>query len=285
MEDLDAGAGVQRVDLADRPAAELGGAAGLVVTGDTGDGGVAQAHRAHRLATRRGSSRSSGWGRPAAMSAVAAPGAGVATDEERIRGPPSTSKMLGQPASSHTVCRPRPDHRVDLGELRTHLRGRADPLRLALDRGLRRCAPPPAACGVPGATVTRASLRRDAVGPPNAPGALIGGVPPSVTPGCPRSPSRSTRSCESHRAGRRRPRDRQGSHPELAVDPELTAPPPPGHPHAAPALRCGVGVVSHEPDEPVGPDRPATAVPPTRPWGSAPVGTPTRSSPVRGRPG
>ena len=47
------------------------------------------------------------------------------------------SKMLGQPASWQTVCRPSVfDQRTQLGVLRAHLRRGPDPLRLALDRRL-----------------------------------------------------------------------------------------------------------------------------------------------------
>ena len=47
------------------------------------------------------------------------------------------SKMLGQPASWQTVCRPSRLHQaLQLGVLRAHLRPGLDPLRLALDRGL-----------------------------------------------------------------------------------------------------------------------------------------------------
>src|SRR5699024_10401337 len=82
-EDLDTGVGVERVDLADRLGVEPGGAVGLVVAGDTGDGGVAQAHlldglgdaaRLVHVETRRAAGGD--------VAEVAAPGAHVTTDEE-----------------------------------------------------------------------------------------------------------------------------------------------------------------------------------------------------------
>ena len=106
-EDLDAGAGVELVHLADRLGVEPRAAVGQVVAGDAGDGGVAQAHLLHRL------------GDPARLVAVevlgaagvdlaevAAAGALLATDEEGRLAVLPALEDVGQPASWHTVCRP-----------------------------------------------------------------------------------------------------------------------------------------------------------------------------------
>ena len=80
---LDAAAGQQRVDLADRLGVQPGAAVGQVVAGDAGDGGVPQAHRGHRLGDP---ARLVGveLGRLAGvdLAEVAAAGALVAADEE-----------------------------------------------------------------------------------------------------------------------------------------------------------------------------------------------------------
>ena len=138
-EDLDAGVGVERVDLADRLGVEAGGAVGPVVAGDAGDGGVAQAHRAHRLGDPAGLVEVERL-RPAGgdVAEVAAPGAGVAADEEGgLAVLPALEDVGAAGLLAHGVQALALDHGGDLGELRAHLGGGADPLRLALDRGLR----------------------------------------------------------------------------------------------------------------------------------------------------
>ena len=106
---LDAGAGVERVDLPDRLGVEPGTAVGQVVAGHAGDGGVAQLHGAHALGhpARLVGSRSSGlpvsiWQKSHRRVHWSPPMRKVASRSSQH------SKMLGQPADWQTVCSPSP---------------------------------------------------------------------------------------------------------------------------------------------------------------------------------
>ena len=135
--------GFTRVDLADGLGVEPRAAVGKVVASHAGDGGVAQPHGLH------------GGGDPARLvpvegrrlagvdlAEVAAAGALVAADEEgRLAVLPAlvdvgTAGLLADGVQTLAL-----HQRLQLGELRPHPRPRLDPLRLALDRGLARCAP------------------------------------------------------------------------------------------------------------------------------------------------
>ena len=84
-----------------------GPAVGLVVPGDAGDGGVGQPHGATDSATRRGSSRSSGCGLPVSIWQKSQRRVHWSPPMRKVASRSSQhSKMLGQPASSHTVCSP-----------------------------------------------------------------------------------------------------------------------------------------------------------------------------------
>ena len=130
-----------------------GAAVGQVVAGDAGDGGVAQLHLLHAL------------GDPARLVAVerlglagvdlaevAAPGALVAADEERRLAVLPALEDVGAARLLADRVQALGLHEVlQLAVLRAHRGAGLDPLRLALDRGLARCAPRGgAACDRPG---------------------------------------------------------------------------------------------------------------------------------------
>ena len=100
--------GVELVDRAHGLGVQPGAAVGQVVAGDAGDGGVAQPHRAARdSATRRGSSRSSRRGLPVSIWQKSQRRVHCSPPIRKVASRSSQhSKMLGQPASSQTVCRP-----------------------------------------------------------------------------------------------------------------------------------------------------------------------------------
>ena len=131
--------GLSGVDDAHRLGVQPGAAVGQVVARDTGDGGVLQAHLLHAL------------GDPARLVAVerlrlagvdlaevAAAGALVAADEERrLAVLPALEDVRAAGLLADRVEALGLHQPVELGVRRTHLRPGLDPLRLALDRGLR----------------------------------------------------------------------------------------------------------------------------------------------------
>ena len=137
-EQLDAGAGVDRVDLADGLGVEPGAAVGQVVAGDAGDGRVLQAHGLHG---RGDAARLVGVevGRLARvdLAEVAAPRALVAADEERrLAVFPALEDVGAAGLLAHRVQALALHQALELGVLGAHRRARADPLGLALDGGL-----------------------------------------------------------------------------------------------------------------------------------------------------
>ena len=135
---LDAAAGQRRVDRADRLGVEPGALVGQVVAGDAGDGRVAQPHRRDR------------FGDPARLVAVerqrlagvdlaevAAPGAGVAADEEGRLAVLPALEDVGAAGFLADGVQPLAPHQLgQLGVRGTGAQPGLDPRRLALDRGL-----------------------------------------------------------------------------------------------------------------------------------------------------
>src|SRR6185312_13864238 len=135
---LHAGAGDGRVDLAHGLGVEPRAAVGQVVAGDAGDGGVAQAHRGHRL------------GHPARLvpvevgrlagvdlAEVAAPGALLAADQEGRLAVFPALEDVGAAGLLADGVQAFVGHQLpQRGVLRAHLGPGLDPGRLLLDRGL-----------------------------------------------------------------------------------------------------------------------------------------------------
>ena len=137
-EQLDAGAGVDRVDLADGLGVEPGAAVGQVVAGHAGDGRVLQAHRLHGRGDAAGLVGVE-VGRLARvdLAEVAAPRALVAADEERgLAVLPALEDVGAAGFLAHRVQALALHQALELGVLGAHRRARADPLGLALDGGL-----------------------------------------------------------------------------------------------------------------------------------------------------
>jgi hypothetical protein len=106
-QDLDAGVGVEGVNLPDGLGIQARRAVGLVVAGDAGDGRVAQPHRRHRFGDAPRLVEVERWGRPVAISQKSQRRVQVSPPMRKVASRSSQhSKMLGQPASWHTVCRP-----------------------------------------------------------------------------------------------------------------------------------------------------------------------------------
>ena len=137
-QDLDAGAGVERVDLTDGLGVEPGALVLEVVAGDAGDGRVAQPHRLH---ARRDPARLVAVERRRLagvdLAEVAAPGALLAADEEgRLAVLPALEDVGAAGFLADRVQALALHQRVQLGVVRAHRRLGLDPRRLALDRGL-----------------------------------------------------------------------------------------------------------------------------------------------------
>ena len=136
---LDAGVRVELVDLLDRLGVQPGAAVGQVVAGDAGDRGVAQLHLLHALGHPPGLVAVERLGLAGVdLAEVAAPGALVAADEERRLAVLPALEDVGAAGLLADRVQALGLHEVlQLAVLRAHLRPGLDPLRLALDRGLR----------------------------------------------------------------------------------------------------------------------------------------------------
>ena len=135
---LDAGAGVELVDLADGLGVEPGTAVGEVVAGDAGDGGVAQLHLLDALghAARLVAVERSGLA-GVDLAEVAAAGALLAADEERgLAVLPALEDVGAAGLLADGVQTLALDEVHQLVVLRAHLRPGLDPLGLLLDGGL-----------------------------------------------------------------------------------------------------------------------------------------------------
>ena len=176
-------------------------------------------------ATRRGSSTSSAAGRPVAMSQKSQRRVQTSPPIRNVASRSSQhSKMLGQPASWQTVCRPPSLHQATASPCtRAHRRRRPDPRRFAFDRRLARCAPRRAAAVRPsGATVTgdsfvrgERSLGRDPIGRWVGRGSARCGPRPSA--------ASHHRTWASAQATSRRAKDHQASTRATATRPPRTA--------------------------------------------------------------
>ena len=135
---LDAGAGVELVDLPDGLGVQPGAAVGEVVAGDAGDGGVAQlhlldalGHAARLVAVERGGLAG------VDLAEVAAPGALLAADEERgLAVLPALEDVGAAGFLADGVQTLALDEVHQLVVLRAHLGPGLDPLGLLLDGGL-----------------------------------------------------------------------------------------------------------------------------------------------------
>ena len=127
-------------------------AVGQVVAGDAGDGGIAQTHRLHALGDpARLVAVQFGGLAGVDLAEVAPAGALVAADQEGgFAVLPAFEDVGAAGFLADRVQALAPDQALQLGVLRSHPGAGLDPRRLALDRGLRRCAPRGAAiCGLP----------------------------------------------------------------------------------------------------------------------------------------
>ena len=137
-EQLHAAPGRGSVDLGAGLRVQPGAAVGQVVTRHPGDRGVTQAHRRHRVghpARLPGVQRFRLAGGD--LAEVAAPGAGVAADQEGgLAVLPALEDVRAAGFLADGVQALAPDQRLELLVFRAHLCAGLDPRRLALDRRL-----------------------------------------------------------------------------------------------------------------------------------------------------
>ena len=136
---LHAGAGVELVDGAHGLGVQPGAAVGQVVAGDAGDRGVAELHLLHALGDAARLVAVEGLGLAGVdLAEVAAPRALVTADEERrLAVLPALEDVGAAGLLADRVESLGLHQRLQRGVLRPHPGPRLDPLRLALDGGLR----------------------------------------------------------------------------------------------------------------------------------------------------
>ena len=136
-QELDAGARVEFVDLADGFGVEPDALVGEVVAGHAGDGGVAELHRLDRPGHLGGFEHVHGGGLAGVdLAEVAAPGAfGAADQEGGFLVFPAFKDVGAAGLFTHGVEALLLDEVLELHELGTHLDLGLDPIRLAFHRG------------------------------------------------------------------------------------------------------------------------------------------------------